>query len=334
MVEVVESIKDQVEKSLKFLPGITLNEVKSKETGDEPSDLASNASLEVNVDVNSVRDAPDDDKSSVDESSEKALDLADDLTGGSETSSQPGKDPPNSGVLEVEETPARKENDPDMTEEYFNSRYLDSTATLKNSVATTIEGQSPLQTLSTKGKKTEADPEGLPAEKRLRVGDSIPLLKPSDLSGGRVMTFGEDNAGTLGLKDTDVHRKRPTFIDGISHPVIQISANGMHTVCVTSKGTVYSWGCNDEGALGRDTSSNEEEQAEPKKVPFASKLRIKKVTAGDSHSLALAETGKVYIWGNFKVMILILLVSFLILSLIILFISYGRIHLCSKSILT
>ncbi|XP_074594486.1 regulator of chromosome condensation-like [Brevipalpus obovatus] len=134
----------------------------------------------------------------------------------------------------------------------------------------------------------------------LSATESKILLEPSEPSGGRVMTFGEDNAGTLGLKNLDGHRKRPTFIDGISHPVIHIAANGMHTVCLTSKGTVYSWGCNDEGALGRDTSSNEEEQAEPKKVHFPSEVQIKKVTAGDSHSLALTESGTVFIWGNFK----------------------------------
>ncbi len=35
--------------------------------------------------------------------------------------------------------------------------------------------------------------------------------------------------------------------------VRQVATGGMHTVAVLDNGTVYSWGVNDEGALGRQT---------------------------------------------------------------------------------
>ena len=58
---------------------------------------------------------------------------------------------------------------------------------------------------------------------------------------------------------------------------------------------VYTFGCNDEGGLGRAT----EEESEPGKVDLPAK--IVQVSAGDSHTAALSEEGKIYIWGTFRV---------------------------------
>jgi alpha-tubulin suppressor-like RCC1 family protein len=35
---------------------------------------------------------------------------------------------------------------------------------------------------------------------------------------------------------------------------LQVAAGGMHTVALADDGTVWSWGVNDEGALGRQTA--------------------------------------------------------------------------------
>ncbi|CAG0890482.1 unnamed protein product [Darwinula stevensoni] len=63
---------------------------------------------------------------------------------------------------------------------------------------------------------------------------------------------------------------------------------------------VYTFGCNDEGALGRRTEE-EEESFEPKTVPlpFAPKKCIL-VTAGDSHTAVLTSDFCVYAWGTFR----------------------------------
>ncbi|KAJ0066174.1 hypothetical protein NL108_001407, partial [Boleophthalmus pectinirostris] len=60
---------------------------------------------------------------------------------------------------------------------------------------------------------------------------------------------------------------------------------------------VYTFGCNDEGALGRDTSEEGSETL-PGKVELEQK--IVQVSAGDSHSAALTEEGTVYVWGSFR----------------------------------
>lgn len=61
---------------------------------------------------------------------------------------------------------------------------------------------------------------------------------------------------------------------------------------------IYTFGCNDEGALGRDTS---EEGSETLPVKIKLPAKIVQVSAGDSHTAALSEEGRVFMWGNFRV---------------------------------
>jgi regulator of chromosome condensation len=53
----------------------------------------------------------------------------------------------------------------------------------------------------------------------------------------------------------------------------------MHTVALASNGSIYTWGCNDEKALGRPGAENV-----PLKVDFD--FAAEDVSAGDSHSIA------------------------------------------------
>ena len=61
---------------------------------------------------------------------------------------------------------------------------------------------------------------------------------------------------------------------------------------------MYTFGCNDEGALGR-TTEDDDECYTPGKVDLGSH-KIVQVSAGDSHSVALTEDGKAFFWGNFR----------------------------------
>lgn len=56
---------------------------------------------------------------------------------------------------------------------------------------------------------------------------------------------------------------------------------------------VYTFGCNDEFALGRDDDGDIEKVVLPEKIV--------QISAGDSHTAALSETGIVYAWGTFRV---------------------------------
>lgn len=61
---------------------------------------------------------------------------------------------------------------------------------------------------------------------------------------------------------------------------------------------IYTFGCNDEGALGRDTSA-EGSETTPGLVELQEK--VVQVSAGDSHTAALTDDGRVFVWGSFRV---------------------------------
>jgi regulator of chromosome condensation len=52
-------------------------------------------------------------------------------------------------------------------------------------------------------------------------------------------------------------RRIPIFDTGIaSRRILKIVCGGMHTVALSNLGAVFTWGCNDEGALGREGPEN------------------------------------------------------------------------------
>jgi regulator of chromosome condensation len=53
-------------------------------------------------------------------------------------------------------------------------------------------------------------------------------------------------------------RRIPIFDTGIaSRRILKVVCGGMHTVALSNLGAVFTWGCNDEGALGRDGPENQ-----------------------------------------------------------------------------
>ena len=78
-------------------------------------------------------------------------------------------------------------------------------------------------------------------------------------------------------------RRIPIFDTGIAgRKILKVVCGGMHTLALSNMGKIYSWGCNDEWALGRDGPENQ-----PIEVGQASlRIPITDITAGDCHSIA------------------------------------------------
>lgn len=116
-------------------------------------------------------------------------------------------------------------------------------------------------------------------------------------TGGVILVFGQGDVGQLGLGEDVVEKMRPAVIPDYQD-IVAVAAGGMHNVCLRKTGEVLTFGCNDEGALGRDTSKEGSET-----VPGTVELPGKaiQVTAGDSHSAALLEDGRAFAWGSFRV---------------------------------
>lgn len=125
-----------------------------------------------------------------------------------------------------------------------------------------------------------------------------PVLVERRKAVGQVYVMGQGDVGQLGLGPDVLEKTRPTPIPGLDN-IVDIAAGGMHTLCLTTDGQLWSFGCNDEGALGRPTSSlDPSSETTPGLVELPEP--IAKVSAGDSHSVALGVSGTVYMWGNFR----------------------------------
>lgn len=114
---------------------------------------------------------------------------------------------------------------------------------------------------------------------------------------GYVLVCGQGEVGQLGLGEDVMEKTRPSAVDSLKD-IVDISAGGMHNLCLTRNGEVYSFGCNDEGALGRVTADEEGSEFEPRKIQLPAKCL--KISAGDSHSACLLSDGRVYAWGSFR----------------------------------
>lgn len=136
---------------------------------------------------------------------------------------------------------------------------------------------------------------GEPVKKiaRLVCDHPIPELP---ISSGILLSCGQGDMGQLGLGEDQMERKRPSQVNDIPD-VVDICAGGMHSLCLTKTGVIYSFGCNDEGALGRD-SSEEGSDFVPKSIELPGKCV--KISAGDSHSACLLADGRVFAWGSFR----------------------------------
>ena len=152
-----------------------------------------------------------------------------------------------------------------------------------------------------------------------------------------VYVCGAVSGGELGLGPEVKKVKRPRlnkYLSSDSVVVVQIAVGGMHVLALTRNNEIYSWGVNDKGALGRETTwegrfidINDADNAsdasdvgmnprEPtpaaiSKEHFPSNTVFTQVAAGDSSSFAVTDDGRVYGWGTFRVRCLCFIVDFL-----------------------
>ena len=119
-------------------------------------------------------------------------------------------------------------------------------------------------------------------------------------SNGTVYAWGYNDYGQLGNGTTTVSNK-PVAVTTTGTPIADktitaISAGYSHSLALASDGTVYAWGNNGNGRLGNGTTTHSNKPVAITDTPMAGKT-ITAISAGSSHSLALASDGTVYAWG-------------------------------------
>ncbi|CAJ1969562.1 unnamed protein product [Cylindrotheca closterium] len=124
---------------------------------------------------------------------------------------------------------------------------------------------------------------------------------------GRVVSMGSDDCNQLGVAasaDADKECEYPpTFVNLDGSKVAHVAGGGLHSLVLTVDGKVYSFGNNDDNALGRgEIHEDRLHLAEPIKEGFRpdDRNRIVGIDAGDSHSLFLSILGNVYQSGMYK----------------------------------
>ncbi|XP_059047921.1 regulator of chromosome condensation-like [Achroia grisella] len=148
----------------------------------------------------------------------------------------------------------------------------------------------------TASKSSAATSSSGPKNKKKRGGIQLDI-PTAHKKRGRVFACGQGDVGQLGLGEDVIETSKFKHVTALGDKVVEVRAGGMHTVVLDSDGKVWTFGCNDEGALGRQTSG-EAEEAAPRGVTLPA--RALRLAAGDSHSAALLASGDVYVWGSFR----------------------------------
>ncbi|KDN44271.1 RCC1/BLIP-II [Tilletiaria anomala UBC 951] len=168
-----------------------------------------------------------------------------------------------------------------------------------------------------------------------------PATLPGNPSGAalkrQLFVWGNGDMGQFGLgTETLDEIKRPRLHSWVEeknkagqlgeYGFEMVAAGGMHTIAVDSKGYIYTWGINDNAALGRRTTRDPEVDAEiletqPLPVEGLSptgrgvvggagpeggkegdveNFRATRVAASSNCSVALSDQGELRIWGSFR----------------------------------
>jgi hypothetical protein len=154
---------------------------------------------------------------------------------------------------------------------------------------------------------------------------SVPALFTSDVTSsslppsssvGRLWSSGLNIAQQLGLRHyTDFSRYQPVkfLTDGEQNKRFLVDARllacgAMSSYAVDQSGRLWSWGSNDDAALGVRCAGNSEADSAPIIVPLPfnnnndeSSEQIKQLAAGCSFVAVLTTQGRLFIWGTWIV---------------------------------
>lgn len=131
-----------------------------------------------------------------------------------------------------------------------------------------------------------------PTNGQLAAGNSHSLLlRPN----GTLYAWGNNANGQLGNNSTVSSQTPLVVVLPAGKLFVQVATSNLHSLALASDGTVYAWGNNGNGQLGNNSTT---QSTVPVAVTMPAGKQFVQVSAGGSHSLALASDGTLYAWGS------------------------------------
>jgi len=141
-----------------------------------------------------------------------------------------------------------------------------------------------------------------PGHKYIAAGESHSLAVTCD---GEVYAWGDNGCGECGISWIDASMLTfPLLLEELQElrpdvGAVEVVGGGQYSMALMSDGTVYALGNNREGQLGNGTKDT---WYTPKQVhgPYGEGYLtgVKRLAAGDNHSLAVKEDGSLWAWGD------------------------------------
>ncbi|CCE90461.1 uncharacterized protein TDEL_0B03320 [Torulaspora delbrueckii] len=119
----------------------------------------------------------------------------------------------------------------------------------------------------------------------------------------KVYTCGNSSRGRLGNGVADVPQpKFAEILDLKDTEIMMFKTSNHHTLLLTDKSDVYSWGWNGYGQLGYSTNSKNTDLDKvfgsvPKKISFLEGEEVVNISCSKIHSCAVSANGKLFMWG-------------------------------------
>lgn len=144
--------------------------------------------------------------------------------------------------------------------------------------------------------------------KAIREEDAVQVAGSPSASGqahtlvltnsGQVYTFGTSSCGALG-QGPDVRQTAPLLLRMTSEVRIRtVAAGARHSVLISDEGKIFTMGDNTHGQLGfAKTKCRIMSEPEPIEGQLGQAC-VQLISAGDDHTLATTEDGKLFAWGS------------------------------------
>jgi len=115
-------------------------------------------------------------------------------------------------------------------------------------------------------------------------------------SAGATYSWGDMENGVAGHGASEGHQYTPRLVERLAGKnIVQISACGFHTACLSDIGELYTWGEGNFGRLGHGTESN---CHTPRLVESILGKKPRQVSCGGFHSAVVTDDGKLYTFGG------------------------------------